>query len=202
MNFKKICISVLIIFAFAVSCIAGYYTLKYNNNAKTNTKNNSVATDANVSAIIKQTPVTAAVSVGNNIVISEKTKIIKKYNYNMGIPTTKEDIEASGPDTLGMDRKAAEDYFNKQQFYMIDFDEKNVVLYKDINSWPPNYYVVKGEKGAVNIYYTDNNGKLKFLKKSQYTLDGLPTSDIEELEKGKSFPKLEDIDNMFDELTS
>jgi hypothetical protein len=202
MNIKKIGVGIIIIFVFISSCIAGFYTIKYyqkgsktNNITNLNNKNNLKANNGVV-------PVSAPGSIESNIVISEKTKIIKKYNYNLGIPTTKEIVETAGPDIIGMDRKSAEDYFRKQQFYISDFNDKNITLFKDINTWPPNYYVVKVENEVVNIYYTDNNGKLQFLKRTPYDIGSLPTTDLEELQKGKSFPKLEDIDSMFDELNS
>jgi hypothetical protein len=201
-NIKRFSIGILVIIFFIASCIAGFYTIKYYN------KVNKVGNNTNLNAknIPKkenmQIPVNATVSTNDGVIISEKTKIIKKYNYNMGVPTTKEVVEVSGPDILGMDRKAAEDYFNKQQFYISDFNSKNVTLFKDINTWPPNYYVVKAENNAVNIYQVDDKGKLLFLKKSVYDTISLPSSDLEELQRGKSFEKLEDIENMFDELNS
>lgn len=196
MNMRKLSVTIIITFLFVCSCIGAYFTLKYNNTgAKVNVKIQSKSTP-------KLIPVSAAINIDNSTVINEKTKITKKINYTMGTSTTKETVESSGPDILGMDKKAASDYFGKQQFYIVDFNAKNVTLIKDINSWPPNSYIVKGEKGVVNIYYSDFNGKVALLKKADYTLDGLPNNDRLELEKGKAFESLDEIDRMFQELTS
>lgn len=197
MNLKNLIIGLVLGITFVASCIAGYLTLTYNNK---NIYGNNGVLSAN--AQDKQAQATKEVNINDQTVISSKMTIIKRVNYTEGIPTTIEYNESPGPEVLGMDRKAAEEYFKKQGFLLSDFNSKNVIVFKDINSWPPNYYVVKGEKGSLNIYSTNNEGKLQFLKKSQYSLDSLPKADREELQKGKSFPRLEDIDNMFDELDS
>jgi hypothetical protein len=201
-NMRKLSIGILIIIVFISSCIAGFYTLKHYYKVSSTNKITNLNDKSNIDSNNVKIPVSAAVSTTDDVLISEKTKIVKRYNYNMGIPTTKEVIENAGPDVLGMNRQAADNYFNKQQFYISDFSSKNVTVFKDINSWPPNYYVVKAENGVVNIYKTDGTGKLQFLKKAQYDIGGLPATDLDELEKGKAFPNLEDINNMFDELNS
>lgn len=194
-NIKKIAIGIMVIFIFVCSCITGYLTSQYHNKKLAKTNKDSVVK-------VLAAPVVKNVNFDDESVVSQNTKIIKIYNYNMGTCTKIVQNEVAGIDILGMHRSDVQEYYKKDHFTMTEFNSKEVKLVKYINAWPPNSYVVKLEEGVVNEYYIDANGKLTFLKALDVSLGDLQIGDQEDIKLGKAFKSLEEIENMVDELQS
>ena len=190
MNIKKLVMMLTIGFVFLVTVIGGYFTLQYNGKQKDD------------SSLLKTNTIAHTVSIQENSLINEKTKIIKRYKYSLGNTITKEVIEKATPDILGLDRLGTEKYFKGKEYLMTEFNEVNVILVKYVANWPIGYYVVKSDNGIINVYNVDVKGELKFVEKADLMLDDLPVQDRLEIEKGKSFPNMELVIEMIEEYKS
>lgn len=195
MNIKRLAVGIIIIFLFIISSIAGYFTIKYSNSfshgklgQNVDNKNNKIAQPASVNIIQ---------------LINSNTKITKRDRYTKGAGIVVETVERPGPALIGQSREGTQQYFSNQNYLLTEFSSSGVVVIKDIPTWPPNYYVVKSDNNVINIYIADNKGdKLTLVQKADLDLDNLQTEERSEIEKGKIFKSLKDIEDMIEELTT
>jgi hypothetical protein len=191
---KKIVLFLVLVFTFVVSSFAGYFTaLRYaNQNAKRQVDSNVVV--SNVSAETTDLP--------TRNVISRNTQIIKKHRYIKGMEYIKEVKEMPNEENIGMDMNLAERYYKDKGYTIIEFTPEKVILSKDIEQWPPDSYIVKGENGIIVIYKSDPSGNITKVEDTDIKLDILPLQDKEEVIKGKSYESMEQVEQLLEEYGS
>jgi hypothetical protein len=187
MNMKKLLVILSASVIFTASAFTGYFMYQ---KSKPFLSNQTYTTEAN------------AVSFENTAVISTKTVITKRIRYSKGVPIVIDSVEEASSENLGMDKKTAVAFYKKDGYLVIEFTDKRVTLLKDLPAWPPNYYVVKEADGVINTYYSDQQGKLNFLKASDLDIEAIPVDDQNDLRKGIAFKSLQEIENLFEEYES
>lgn len=187
MNMKKLIVILSGVVIFVASTFTGYFMYQKN---KPFLANQTYTTEAN------------AVSFEDTTVISAKTAITKRIRYSKGLPVIIDSVEEASSENLGMDKKSAEQFYGKEGYLVVEFNSKRVILLKDIQTWPPNYYVVKEDNGVINTYFSDPEGKLSFLKASEMDIEAIPTEDQNDFKKGIAFKSLQEIEDLFEEYDS
>lgn len=135
--------------------------------------------------------------------INSNTKIVKRLTYSKnGTSFSKESNERAGSDVLGMDKVTAQNYFKQSGFNILEFTPKLVLITKEINSWPPECFVIKGNGDFITLYEVDESGNLKLKENTDIKLENLPEEDRKELEAGKIFESLDEVYSLLEEYSS
>lgn len=145
----------------------------------------------------------AANLLSNEDLINENTQILKRLTYNInGTTFSKELNEKASSDILGMDKLTAEKYFKLRGYNIIEFTLKSLIITKDIDSWPPGCFVIKGSNDIIAVYEVDTSGNLKLKENTDLRLENLPEEDRKELESGKIFETLDEAYWLIEEYSS
>lgn len=186
----KIYYVLVLLVTLVASFFAGYYTtLKYASRVLDDNKINTKA-------------VAQTMDTKSSDLITTSTKILRRDKYIKGVEYVVQTVDSPSSDILGMDMGAVEKFYKNKGYILLEFNTKQIIISKDIDSWPPNTYVVKGENDSINIYSVGSNGKLIFQKSTDLRLGDLPDQDKEEIIKGKIYENSEAIDDLIDEYKS
>lgn len=189
MRFSKFAMALILILTLTVSFTGGYFITKlYTKNADSQNE---------------KTTAEAANLLSEHDLINSNTMIIKRLTYNKnGSTFSKELKENATSDVLGMDRINAEKYFKQKDFNLIEFTSKSVILAKDIDSWPPGCFVIKGNGEYIAIYEVDEKGALKLKENTDIKLEYLPEEDRKEVNSGKMFETIDEAYWLLEEYSS
>lgn len=172
-----------------ISFTGGYFITKYYSKYAKNLDGKDTAEAANL--------------LSTNDLINDNTAILKRMTYNKnGAIFSKELNEKPTGDILGMDKVTAEKYFKLKGYNLIEFTLKEVVIEKNINTWPPGCFVIKGNNDIVAVYEVDESGNLKLKENTELKLENLPEEDRKELESGKIFETLDEAYWLLEEYSS
>lgn len=191
---KRIGLVFALVLSLTACFIAGYFTTKrYVENsakAKYETKlENEIAENT--------------VKLPDIDVISPSTEIVIRERYVKGIEYNRDIIEKATSEVVGMRKEEVAEYFKLKGFTLVDFDNKRVLVVKEIkDKWPVGCFVVKEQDGYVAIFEVDKNGELKLYRLTELKITNLPDNDKEEVLKGKVYESLEDALELIEEYTS
>lgn len=186
---KKFTVILILTFTLIISFIGGYFATKYFNKSTENQDAKLTAEAANL--------------LSNNDLINENTQILKRLTYNKnGTTFSKELKETPTSDILGMDKVTAEKYFKLRGYNLIEFTLKEVLVEKDIDTWPPGCFVIKGNNDLIAVYEVDESGNLKLKENTELKLENLPEEDRKEVELGKVFESLDEAYWLLEEYSS
>lgn len=132
--------------------------------------------------------------ISSNQIISEEavsTELKVKPNMEFGI---KEYFDECGhfnfeytelPDELvNMTKQEIEDHYNGT-YEVEQFDEKTLILSREINGMCDNHYVIKlNENNIVDVYKINTDTSYSLYETTEIGKDFLPESDVEKLEEG------------------
>jgi hypothetical protein len=187
MLFKRRHIFIILAISLVFSFAGGYYlTLRHSN--QFNKDNPRVAAETTL--------------LPTNTVVSQSTRIIKRYRYSTGMGYIKDLEEKPTADILGMDKKSVDAYYKKLGYTLVDFTSKEVLVVKDMQLWPPGCIVVKESNGAVAVYDVDEDGNLKLKETTYILLEYLPEQDRNEVVKGKIYEDIEKVKELLEEYDS
>jgi hypothetical protein len=186
---KRFAVILVLTFTLIISFIGGYFATKYYNRNADNQNENTTAEAANL--------------LSNHELINQNTLILKKLTYNKnGAMFSKELEEKPTSDILGMDKATAEKYFKLRGYNLTEFTAKEIVVKKDIDSWPPGCFVIKGNNDLIAVYEVDESGNLKLKENTEIKLENLPEEDRKEVELGKVFESLDEAYWLLEEYSS
>ena len=186
---KKYAVILVLAFTLIIVFSGGYIiTQLYSKNAENQNKSETAE---------------AANFLSNKDLINENTQILKRLTYNKnGTTFSKESKEKASSDILGMDKLTAEKYFKLRGYNLMEFTLKSLIIAKDIDSWPPGCFVIKGSNDIIAVYEVDNLGNLKLKENTDLRLENLPEEDRKELESGKIFESLDEAYWLIEEYSS
>ncbi|MDF2672661.1 MAG: hypothetical protein K0R09_926 [Clostridiales bacterium] len=186
---KKFAVILVLTFTLIISFSGGYIiTQLYSKNVEN--QNRDVTAEA-------------ANLLSNEDLINENTQILKRLTYNKnGTTFSKEINEKVTSDILGMDKITTEKYFKLRGYNLIEFSLKSLIITKDIDSWPPGCFVIKGSNDIIAVYEVDDSGNLKLKENTDLKLENLPEEDRKELETGKIFESLDEAYWLIEEYSS
>lgn len=189
MRVSKFVLTLILAFTLIISFTGGYLVTRlYTKNVENRDE--------------KETAEAASLLSGNEL-INETTQIIKKLSYTKnGTSFSKEYNEKATDDILGMDKVTAEKYFKLRGYNLIEFDDKKVVISKDIDSWPPGCFIIKANNDIVAVYEVDESGNLKLRENTELKLENLPEEDRNELVLGKIFESIDEAYWLLEEYSS
>jgi hypothetical protein len=186
---KKFAVILVLTLTLIISFTGGYFATKYYNKNAENQDSKLTAEAANL--------------LSNHDLINENTQILKRLTYNKnGTTFTKELKEKPTSDILGMDKVTAEKYFKLRGYNLMGFTPKEVLVKKDIDSWPPGCFVIKGNNDLIAVYEVDESGNLKLKENTELKLENLPEEDRKEVESGKVFESLDEAYWLLEEYSS
>lgn len=136
-------------------------------------------------------------------VIRPDTMIVIRNNYTKGTGFAIENVEQPGQLLLGLDKTKAEEHFKKLGYNLIEFTQDKVIVVKDIISWCPDTYVLKGDETQhINIYKVNGSGELELYEETDVRVDMLPEGDKNNILKGKTCESLERAEEIIEEYES
>jgi hypothetical protein len=195
MFIKKFALFLILASTLVISSFAGYFTgLSYADKTIKSNFDTSPVSVAAETLEIEETP--------SKVLIGPTTEIVKKHKYVKGLEFVKEFKEKPSSEILGMDMVSAKEHYNSKGYTVIEFTSDKVIVSKDIDSWPPECYIVKGENNTITIYRSDTEGNLTKIQDAEATLDILPTQDREEVLKGKIYETMEEVETLLEEYSS
>lgn len=196
MSVRKAAYVLVLITTIGASYAAGYFTSKRFIDDKIKKTAGSNETVNTATYMQNQKPVET---------IKNTTKIKQKITYSKGNTIVITTETNASNDIIGLNKDQAEKHFKQEGLIMVNFSDKEVVVTKDeTDKWPPNYYIVKENKGLLTVYKSDENGNLKESPYETYDIkiNDLMQSDKEVLTKGMLFENIEDVDGLVNDLSS
>lgn len=189
MRVSKFALVLILIFTLTASFTGGYFITKLYTKNEESQDEKATAEAANL--------------LSSNDLINSNTEIVKRLTYNKnGTTFSKELKEKATSDVLGMDKISAEKYYKLKGFNLIDFKPKSVIIAKDMDSWPPGCFVIKGNGDYIAVYEVDESGNLKLKEKTDIKLENLPEEDREEVIAGKIFETIDEAYWLLGEYSS
>jgi len=64
------------------------------------------------------------------------------------------------------------------------FTERQIVLYKEIDGFCNEHYILKEKNGKIAIFKIDRNNNQTFLKNTEIAIQYLPEEDLKSIQKG------------------
>ncbi|KRQ87510.1 hypothetical protein ABG79_00849 [Caloramator mitchellensis] len=185
-----------LVFALALSLtasfIAGYFTTK-----------RYVENNANAKNQIENEIAENTVKLPDLDVIGPSTEIVFRERYTIGVEYNRDVVEKASSEVVGMKREEAAEYFKLKGYSIVDFDNRRVLVVKDIqDKWPVGCYVVKEQDGYIAIFEVNSNGELKLYRLTELKISDIPDTDKEEVIKGKVYETIEDALELIEEYTS
>ncbi len=139
-----------------------------------------------------------------NAVVLKKDAVLifrTKYNKCEHFKEKKENIK----DVLvGVEEKKLKEYvkFNYPGWKVEKFSEKEVALYKEIDSYCDEHYEIGEENGNIVIYKYDANGKKEVVEKTQFSTTYLPQVDQEQIKAGIVVDSIEKVREILEDYAS
>lgn len=196
MSVRKAAYVLVLITTIGASYAAGYFTSERFIDDKIKKTAGSNETVNTATYLQNQKPVET---------IKNTTKIKQKITYSKGNTIVITTETNASNDIIGLNKDQAEKHFKQEGLIMVNFSDKEIVVTKDeTDKWPPNYYIVKENKGLLTVYKSDENGNLKENPYETYDIkiNDLMQSDKEVLTKGMLFENIEDVDGLVNDLSS
>lgn len=135
-----------------------------------------------------------------NIIINEKTEIIKRTKYLKGKGFVIEEKIIPNDETRGLDKTQAENYFARQGYKVDIFTSEKVEISKEIdNQWPPNVYLALEYRGKIAVFKTNENGSLQLVEETDVELENLPEQEKINIKEGIIKQSYEEIKALINE---
>lgn len=174
---KKYIVITIILFIIILGFFTGVYLYKIN---KIGVDEEVAKTDkgVDISKIEEKSDLSASNSEEK---ISPNCTIVLKIYYkecNHLIETKKNVEEAQ----VNMTEEELKEKF--KEWEVQKFTERQIVLYKEIDGFCNEHYILKEKNGKIAIFKIDRNNNQTFLKNTEIAIQYLPEEDLKSIQKG------------------
>lgn len=133
----------------------------------------------------------------DNQVLSANADVKWEYYYIKCFHTEYIETKAE-KDMIGKTGKEIATLYGAQ---LVVFKPNKIVLRKEINYYCPNHYILKKDGDKISVYKTKSGSSdLELIKKTGFSFDSLNDNLKTEVENGKVFDTLEDIEYFLEDL--
>ena len=136
-------------------------------------------------------------TMSNEDKISPNALIIFKTYYN-GCKHTKQEILEVPKELINLGRQDLQKYYIDWE--LKGFSNNEIVLYKEINEFCDEHYIIVCKDGKISIYQLNENGEEIWKEDTEVNVDFLPEEDRKKIESGLTIIGRENLNKIIEDF--